>query len=71
MPAKGHKGTFWGDRNILDFDRGVVYTCIYIYQNSSNYILNLLSLYILLEHKKERCDSLCVTRPVAGPQSLA
>lgn len=34
--TKGHKGTFWGDGNIVCLDRGGGYKAIYICQNSSN-----------------------------------
>lgn len=36
VTAKGHKGTFWGDGNILYLDHNSSYIGVYIYQNSLN-----------------------------------
>ena len=36
LPGKGHKGTFWGDDNVLYLDRGLGYTGVCICQNSIN-----------------------------------
>lgn len=43
LTESGHKGSFWGNENVLQLDH---HTAVYICQNSLNYILKMGAFYV-------------------------
>ena len=41
LTVKEHEGTFWGNRNVINFYYGGVYIDVYVCQSSSNCIFKV------------------------------
>lgn len=55
LAVKGHKGTFQGDKNVLELDCGIGYTILLICQNSLKFTLKINIDYVsqLILRKEE------------------